>query len=308
MNYNEIEIHYYLPEGIHSADAYQIAKAENEFISLIKELGQLLEIDFKLETEALSEGGIRQKWKAFGKNSGQIGCLLAIVGIVIALRPQTDRELIELQKEESRLHIEYLKKQLEEASEEEPSEDEVIEAAKEASSTIKVTRRRSNFFQAIQREEKISAVSFSVLEDGAPIREPTQIDRPEFPDYIALTGELPTELDENAEIGIISPVLTKGRFKWKGEYGGQFIEFWIQDKKFKESVLRKQIEFHNGTAIKCVLEMKIKVDEIGDLSKAGYYVKVVKQVVDEGFEFTTESGRNYLAKKEYEKNQLNLFE
>jgi hypothetical protein len=306
MNDNQIEIHYFLPEGVHSADAYKLVEAETEFISIIKEIALTFDVKFKLEVQALTEGGIKQIWNAIGDNAPQISLILSIVAIVIVLQPKGDEELIRLQKEESQLQIQLLKKELA-VIETSPEPVKINRAAEELSSTLKIVRRRSNFYKALYDEEKISSVSYSVFAKNIPIKKPTYVDRNEFPQYIALSGELPAEVDEDAIIGIISPVLKKGRFKWKGEYNGTFIEFWIQDKKFKESVLRKEVEFHSGTAINCVMEIKIKVDEIGDISNAGYYVKIVKSILDEDYEFITKSGRKLEAEKNYNKIQMNLF-
>lgn len=306
MNANRIEIHYHLPHGVHSADAFLLAKAETEFISIIKEVATALDITLKLETEALAEGGIKQIWKAIGDNAPQLSLLLSIVAIVIALNPPTDKELIDLQKEEARLHIEVLKKELA-ASEPENAAEAVDCVTNELNHRLNVVKRRSNFYQAIYQEQKIQGVSYTTLYDEVPTEDPTHLKREEFPNFFALTSNLPREVDEDATIGIISPVLKKGRFKWKGEYEGQVIEFWIQDQLFKDSVLSKDVEFRNGTAINCVLEIKVKVNEVGEVSNAGYYVTTVKKVIDDGFEFVTERGRAFAAKKYQEKNQLNLF-
>ncbi len=306
MNANQIEIHYFLPEGVHSADAFKLVKAETEFISIIKEIALTFDVEFNLETQAVTEGGIKQIWKAIGDNAPQISLIISIVALVIALQPKGDEELISLQKEKTQLQIQLLKKEMA-VIETSPEPEKIINAAEEISSTLKIVRRRSNFYQALYDEEKIISVSYSIFEERTPIKEPTFVVRNDFPKYIALSGELPAEVDEDAIIGIISPVLIKGRYKWKGEYKGAFIEFWIQDKKFKESVLRKEVEFHSGTAINCVMEIKIKVDEIGDISNAGFYVKIVKSILDEDYEFITESGRKLAAEKKHNENQLELF-
>lgn len=305
MKPNQIEIHYFLPEGIHSADAFAIANAESEFIHLIKEVASHLGLSFKLETQAISEGGIIQKWKVFNANAGGIGCLIALTSLLIDLRPDGDSELIDLQKEEAHLSIQLLKKQLEEYDQ--ISDEQKEEAAAELSTDIKIVKRRSNFYQAIQSENKIEAIEVTACEDDTPTDEPVRVERDEFSSFIALTGELPTEIDENAIIEIISPVLKKGKFKWKGYYNGILIDFWLQDKDFKESVLRKEVDFHSGTAIDCVLEMKIKVDEVGVISTSGYYVKVVKKILEYESEKITKSGEEYFAHQESEKAQLKLF-
>ncbi len=302
---NLIEIHYNLPDGEHAANAFVIAKAETEFIHMVREIGGLLEIEFELQTQALEEGGIRQIWRALGKNSAQISILLAIVAIVISLKPQGDKELVDLQKEEARLHISALKRQLALADPVIPQES-ASSVAKEVGTDLKVVRRKSNFYQALLAEPNISSVSYALSRNGEGFEDAGRAQRSEFADFIRLTGDLPSERDDDAVIGIISPVLKKGRFKWKGEYKGEYIEFWLQDKAFKESVLNKSIQFHSGTAINCILEIKITVDEVGCLTRSGYYVKIVKKVVDDGFEFQTDSGKRYIDRKDAESRQLPL--
>lgn len=264
MRTNQIEIHYFLRDGVHSADAFVISKAESEFIHLIKEVASHLDVHLKLETEALSEGGIVQRWKVFNANSGGIACIFTLITLVMTLLPDSDQELIELQKEEKRLQIQLLKNELKE--QQIPSKENIEEAAGELSADIKIVKRKSNFYQAIQSEEKIEAIELTPTENEEPTDEPVRVDRDRFASFIALTGELPTQIDEEAIIEIISPVLKKGKFKWKGYYNGVLIDFWLQDKDFKESVLRKEVDFHSGTAIDCVLEKKIKVDEVGVVS------------------------------------------
>lgn len=311
MEPNEIEIHYYLSDGSHSANAFTIARAEIEFISLIRDLAESLDVKLELETQALTEGGIKQVWKAFGKNSGQIACLLSLAALIITLVPKGDRELIELQKEATRLEIEKLKKDLgkeeELPAEAPPPNLDIQSAAEELNNDLKIVRRRSHFYSYIQSEDKISSVSFTKRRDQEPTDDPIRVERAAFSNYIALTGELPTIRDSSAVIEIISPVLKKGKFKWKGYYKGQFIEFWVKDKKFKESVIRKQYEFKNGTSIECVLEMKQKIDEVGSVWVSSYHVMLVKKVIDEDSEETTPQGDKYYTQIKNEEKQLKLF-
>src|SRR5690606_22959991 len=88
--------------------------------------------------------------------------------------PKTDRELIELQKEETRLSIEEkklsiekLKKELEEGV----ATDESVETAADiASDNYKIVTRRSNFYRALSEQEKVVQVGFSGIDvRGRPI-------------------------------------------------------------------------------------------------------------------------------------------
>lgn len=302
---NEVEVHYYLPTGMHSADAYLIAKAEIEFISLIKDIAEQLGVSLRLETEARTEGGIRQTWKAFGRNSGQVGCILALIAILVELRPQSDKDLIRLQKEESRLHIEYLKQQLNKDSDAIET-NSIQNAASDLNGDLRVVRRRSNFYDAIHHEHRIESVSFTFLDNGQHLPNVVHIKRDAFIEFIALSGVLPVEIDDDANISIISPVLKKGRYKWKGIYNDQIIDFHVRDRHFKESVLQKVVDFRNGTSINCILHKRIKVDEVGVLSPAGYYVILVKKVFDDEKSNITEQGKAHYARKQFEEDQFKL--
>jgi hypothetical protein len=304
---NQFEVHYHIDGGEHTADAFILARAETEFIHLIREVSALAGIEVQLDAQALEAGGIRQIWKALGRNGPQISILLSLVGIVISLRPQTDQELVALQKEEAKLHIEALRREMAQATGSLPSA-ELADAAREIGSDLKVVRRRSSFYHAISAEKRISSVSYSLRKDGAWVQDLGSTDRHQFAEFVRFTGELQPEVDENATIGIISPVLKKGRYKWKGEYKGEYIEFWLQDEAFRESVFNKSVQFHSGAAIVCVLQIRLAVDEVGCLVRSGYYVKLVKEVVADGFQYTTEGARKLEQRKQRERQQMKLFE
>jgi hypothetical protein len=67
--------------------------------------------------------------------------------------------------------------------------------------------------------------------------------------------ELPIEIDENAQIEIVAPVLRKGKTRWKGIYNEEFINFFMDDPIYNDAVLAKQISFKSGDVITCVLEI-----------------------------------------------------
>lgn len=101
----KIEIHYYLPDGIHSIDAMMRNKCESDFLAIFSETVDILGLDIQIEAEALAEGGVRELWTAIGNNNNQITLMISIIALVFAIFPDSDNELSDLQKEESRLSI-----------------------------------------------------------------------------------------------------------------------------------------------------------------------------------------------------------
>jgi hypothetical protein len=59
----KFEIHYFLPDNMHSMDAVVKNKCEAEFLAIAYEVIRLLELDITLNTEALKEGGLRDIWE-----------------------------------------------------------------------------------------------------------------------------------------------------------------------------------------------------------------------------------------------------
>lgn len=147
----------------------------------------------------------------------------------------------------------------------------------------KINRFRSNFFKSVRKSEKIKHVSSTPLNDkNEPLDEPVTILRENFSQYIIESDELPNETDNAAFIEIISPVLIKGKYKWKGFYKGESIEFYMKDTTFKHSVLNKQISFTSGICIECVLELKKKMNELGIVNIISYSVLTVNGYTEGG--------------------------
>ena len=71
------------------------------------------------------------------------------------------------------------------------------------------------------------------------------IEKDQFKNFILSTDDLPLITDEEAFIEVISPVLKKGNFKWKGIYRGEPINFYMKDKKFKDSIFHQKVAFTN---------------------------------------------------------------
>jgi hypothetical protein len=193
-----LEIHYYLENNIHSMDAFAKNKAEAELLKIFKEIADVLELDLTLEIEAIKEGGIREFLKVLNKkkNRKQAKRILVAVGLifsgvvtnVISNNITKNSELEESQLKESQLNIEKLKKEL--------KNDDIDENAETSTVIInnitiklltnnKIRFYRSNFYSQLLSEPKIEKLSITELDkDKNPISEEKIIKRSEFKNFV----------------------------------------------------------------------------------------------------------------------------
>ena len=75
-----------------------------------------------------------------------------------------------------------------------------------------------------------------------------EIKREEFQKYILVSNELETFVDEKAIVEIVSPVLKKGNYQWRGIYNGEALSFNMKSNEFKTLVQSGNIEFKNWDA------------------------------------------------------------
>lgn len=80
----------------------------------------------------------------------------------------------------------------------------------------------------------------------------------------------------------------------------------MNDPTFKSSVLNKEIEFINGTAIKCILQQNRKIDETGIVKVVQNKVLTVIEIITGDIYIATEQGKKYKRLKDHKKDQLKL--
>lgn len=279
---NKIQIHHFFNDDSHSMDAFIKNKAEIEFLNVIQEVSVLLDIDIKIEKEAIKEGGLTEIWSLLGDSSNQIGNLIAIVAIIFSRFSGEDRETKELKQEDLRLSIEERKirllkekKQLADRNDSQLSE----KLAKSiVSKSYKVNAKRSNFYKQLDQVEKLEKISLSELDSNNKIiSHETFIEKKEFKKFIQENKGIQDELIEDIEIEIISPILKrqKNKIKWKGMWLQDQISFSMLDKDFREDVFSKKITFTNGTILICDLIIHKKIDDLGEIIVTGYSVSKV---------------------------------
>jgi hypothetical protein len=280
---SKIEIHYFFHDNSHTMDAFIRNKCEAEFLAIIKEISSITGISIKAETEAYTEGGLIEKIRLITKNQFLLGIIAGIAINVLSDKLTKDPEIDDLQKKKLKLEITKLERELNESN-----KNSIIfdsnEAAQVISSSYKIIKHKSNFYKSLTNYNKVTAVSFSGLDlDNQESKSPKVVERKDFDHYILSSDDLPSMVDEQAVIEIISPVLKPGKFKWKGQYTrtGDTIDFFMKDNNFKEEVVKTGIAFRNGSCIDCTLETKRKLTDTGEISISSYSVLEVYRVRDE---------------------------
>jgi hypothetical protein len=306
-------LHYYLSDTSHSMNAVVRNKCEKEILAAAYEIASVLKIDLDIETFAYTEGGLKEHWKALGKNSPQLTLLIAILMAYFTIYPRTDSELTELDKEEKRLQIEKSKLEIEKLKKEAEASSRPVEEtaqiiAQSLQSHGKAIVRRSNYYKLLNDYLKVNSVGYNPGPTSPnPIPE-IVVQRAVFSRFILKSDKLPVETDENAVIDIYSPVLINGKYHWRGNYKGTTISFSMLDHKFRRSIVNKGIQFQNGTSLRCVLSIFRKFNELGEVVVTGYSVLTVLDVSESGEKFVeTPQGRTHRHVKALIESQQSLF-
>ena len=311
----KVKIHYYFSDASHQMDAVTRHKCEGEILKLMDQISYLLKIDPHPQTEAYREGGLKELW-SFTKNNPYILAIFSGVLInVLSDQINIDREFINLQKDNLKLEIQQKKLNIYKLKKEiESGDPDVLGGISKdllfiLNNEYRVIRARSDFYRNLIKYRKVTSISGQQLDgNNLPLSDPKVVEREQFAAFILSTDDVPSEIDEEAFIEVISPVLKKGNYKWKGLYGGVSIDFYMKDKDFKESIFLKQVSFTNGISLKCVLEASRKMNEAGEVYISSYSVNtVISYDLGENLVKTTQ-GRQYLLNKINKPNQLNLFD
>jgi hypothetical protein len=315
VNANTIELHYWFDDETHTMNAFTQNQCEFEFLCIIKELSKIFGVQVKVETEPPKEGGLERIYQIIQENpketlqffSGVVGLLTVkllitplgeAVGVLFkkwAEQKFADPELIAIHKETAKVQLESLRAELE-LKRQKIEESKVIE------------KRRSNFFQQLEKYKKVEKVSAQLFDKHrTPVTDRHFVDRKNFPEFIMVSDEYEPEIHENAVIELISPVLKKGEYKWRGFYKGEPVSFSMKSAEFKTLVQTGQVEFKNGTSIDCFLEIRRKIDGEGNIQNAEFNIIRVNRYFDNDNPIETQEGKFHRQKKEGDNAQLKIF-
>ncbi len=313
LNANTLELHYWLDDNSHQINAYVQNKCEKELLDIVSEIAHKLAVNIDIETMPLADGGVRRWFKIVSQVENKkalitiaiisaftTGILVtpitssidAIIQNVIELLFQ-DKELIELQKENLKLDIELKK----------------VALLRQQEVQNKIEKKRSNFYNELNQGKNISQISITVQNNNHETIIPEVfVPKQNFQSYIITSNDLTPEIIEDAVIEIISPVLKKGSYKWRGIYRGESLSFNMKSNEFKTLVQTGAIEFTNGSSIKCLLQINRSIDSNGDEKITEYDILRVDEYFRNTQPIETPEGRKYRQSKEAEKMQGKLFD
>tara|TARA_R110002033_G_scaffold10172_7_gene33371 strand:+ start:172 stop:1089 length:918 start_codon:yes stop_codon:yes gene_type:complete len=285
------QIHYYFIDDSHSMNALVRNKAEKDFLEAISNIAELLEINsLSIDTEAYNEGGLKENLLITGFVT-TIGFLSPSINNLISYYFTNEHIFKEEQIKNLRLDSKL-------------KEIEIEEKLSKINENKTVIRNVSNFYTKVNGYEKIREIGFFNFTTKQEIK----IEKKYFKDFI-LEDKTTIEVDEVAEISIISPVLNMGTYKWKGLYKGVEISFSMGDTKFKTDVLNKKYKFSNGSFILCVLQITTKFDEDGEIINKPHYSVSSVLVVNDSIGDNRITTRGYKRKKMQRNNlQASLFD
>lgn len=296
----KLEIHYYLDNYSHSMDAFIKNKAEGELLKLFKEVSLVLELDLQFESEAIEPGGIKEFLKLIKKGdyNKDIKKILSSIGLilvgVLTNHFSTNHELENLKVEEKKLIIKQLKNEIKKDSiSNQERNHNLRNLILIISDSNKIKLYKSNFYSTLLKENKIRKISTTQLNKlNEPISNEIIINRSNFNEFVIQEFNIEPEIVNNANIEIVSPVLKRGKIKWKGIYNNKPISFNLLDSEFKNSVLNRDISFSNGTSINCTMVHERTIDNEGNLKIKEINIYDVMEVFQDNKTLKTKEKRS----------------
>ena len=300
-------------DGKHSMDAYTLNKCESELLAIIKQVSNDFHVQISIDCHPLEDGSLKSIWQAIGKNSILV---TVIINIATGLMVNT---IMDSPKKAARSAIEELVAnpdlyQLIKEKEDLIKEIEILKQRKESlidSLNENVIRKRcSNYYETLDAYPRVQELTISTINDKKEHVKENTIYRREFKDFILASDDLEPDIDEEAVIEIVSPVLKKGakKNKWLGIYDGSYITFSMKSNEFKTRVQIGEISFKNGTSITCCLEKQRKLDQEGNVIIRSYSVKEVYSIKQNDVSMETREGIIRRVRKQEKENEIPLFD
>ncbi len=258
---------------------------EKDFLSIVNTISSSLNLKIELESRAAKEGGFIEILDIIEAHSVSSTIIVSSAGYAIKrfLEYLLTGAYKKNKLENEKLELEILKLKKESAG----IDDNQLEQ--------KLARPISNYYAKIEKYEKIRAVGF-----GNEVNNEYVVQRDEFRDFI-LVDDKEEEIDDDANIELISPVLKEGRHKWRGIYRNESIDFSMGDSKFKNDIIGGRYDFGNGSFINCQLCITKTYDEFGNECKNRSY-RVAKV-----YETKRDILNNWVATNKGIKKQKNKF-
>lgn len=321
-----LELHYFLENNSHSMNAFVQNKSEAEFLHLIREVSDVLNLNIIIETEALAEGGIRRWFKLIRKGERkqliissailiQLAVVVTTTPLATALTKGTEAIIEKIFEDDFDIQLKELELEGIKLNNEDKALNiklkkiELFTKVQEIEDNQKIRKRKSNFYEELRKENQVNCVSF-LVEDNTkqPISKEFKVYRTDFNKYVLETNKVETEPIDNVLIEIVSPVLKKGAYKWRGIYNSKPISFLMKSNEFKTLVQTGKVEFKNGSTINCLLDITKIIDNEGNEKIESYNVLRVNNYFENNQSIETGEGKKHRHQKEADERQYNIFE
>ena len=308
----DLIIHYFLQNPtLHQLNARLVNSNQANIISIIELISAELGFEVDIDVLASKEGGLKDILRLKPKTTadrwvmGACAIILTILSNIVSDFLTQDKELTQLQKEYYKARLEKIK-QNEQVSEKQQHEiDKIkqrIDNLESTDTAIKIKRKRSVIYTQMNDNSQIISFAMEEYTVNEEIKTLGKVDKKDFCKFIT-EQKKDVEIDEDATIEIISPVLNNSKYKWRGNYHDEVIEFSMKDKEFKNKILSEDLQFGSNNILSAKLEIRKNIDEDGNEKISGYAVLEV---------FGTELKEGYIEmpktiRRRSMQNQMDLF-
>lgn len=306
----DLIIHYFLQDPmLHQLNARLVNNNQANIISIIEMISTELGIDIDIDVLAAQKGGLRDilSIKVTKRDIlvGVGGAVVAILVNVVSNFLTQDTELTALQKEYYKARLEEIKqnKQLNEKQQKEIEKlKQRIDDLETTETSIKIKRKRSAIYTQMNDNTQITSFALEEYITNKETKILGKVDKKDFCKFIDKQKRV-IDFDEDATIEIISPVLNNSKYKWRGNYNNEVIEFSMKDKEFKNKILSEDLQFGSNNILSAKLEIRKDIDEYGNEKISSYAVIEV---------FGTELKDGYIempktTRRRIMQNQMDLF-
>ena len=307
---SKLQFHYWFSDKTHTMDALVHNKCERELLELTKAVAKLCGVAIKMETEPSGKGGLKS-WLTLSAKSPQKTPppKIALVNTIVAASVSTPNNT------SAQVAIDTcLDKLLDEARRKSLQQD-ILQLKAAAANLLSpldqdtvIKKRRSNFYDLLRKYQKVKSISVTLTDEAKkPLTEELRVDREDFKNFIVQSNAVAPQMVEQAQIEIISPVLMKGKHKWRGMYNGMAISFVMKSDDFMEMVQSGKVEFKSGSTIICTLEIEKKINGVGAERIIGYNIVSVSSYSEGGKTIETPEAKQKQKQNTVSKRQLDLF-
>lgn len=296
-------------------DALVHNKCERELLELTKAIAKVCGVSINMETEPMGKGGLKSWLTLTAKTPKKTPATkMALVNMLVTASLTTANKAsisevllslldkLSLEKEEDKATREQVKQQIKTLK----AEAAMIVPKLDQNAIVK--KRRSTFYDLLRKYAKVKSFSITLTDDSKKmVLEEQLVERDSFKTFLLSSATVAPQVVEQAQIEIISPVLVKGRHKWKGMYEGAPISFIMKSDEFMTMVQTGKVEFKSGSTIVCSLEIEKKLSSTGTERITGYNILHVSSYSENGKTIVTTEEKQKQKQQTVSKRQLDLF-